>query len=112
MSATSRVRTAIDDERVRWLAMVAAIAIGLAASAFHWVGLFLGGVLCGAVAADRRRALLAGFGFGVLVWAVFALSLAASGDLGAYLAMGQITAVSAVIPVATATLGALSRWLV
>lgn len=112
MSATSRVRTAIADERVRWLAMVAAIAIGLAASALHWTGLFLGGVLCGAVAADRRRALLAGFGFGVLVWTVFALSLAASGDLGAYLAMGQITAVSAAIPIATATLGALSRWLV
>ncbi|EMA51803.1 hypothetical protein [Halococcus thailandensis] len=112
MSATSRVRTAIDDERVRWLAMVAAIVIGLAASAFHWAGLFVGGVLCGAVAADRRRALLAGFGFGVLVWLVFALSLAASGDFGAYLAMGQITVVSVVIPIATATLGALSRWLV
>lgn len=112
MSATSRVRAAVADERIRWLAMVAAIAIGLAASTFHWAGLFVGGALCGAVAADRRRALLAGFGFGVLVWVVFALSLAASGDLGAYLAMGQITAVSAVIPIATATLGALSRWLV
>ena len=112
MSTTSRVRAAAADERVRWLAMVAVIVIGLAASAFHWAGLFLGGVLCGAVAADRRRALLAGFGFGVLVWVIFALSLAASGDLGTYLAMGQITAVSAVIPIVTATLGALSRWLV
>jgi hypothetical protein len=72
----------------------------------------LGGVLCGAVAANRRRALLAGLGFGVLVWVAFALSLAASGDFGAYLAMGQLTAVSAVIPLAAATLGALSRWLV
>jgi predicted membrane-bound dolichyl-phosphate-mannose-protein mannosyltransferase len=112
MSVTSRVRAASADERVRWLAMVAAIAIGLAASALHWSGVVLGGVLCGAVAANRRRALLAGLGFGVLVWVAFALVLVASGDFGAYLTMGRLTAVSAVIPVATATLGALSRWLV
>jgi predicted membrane-bound dolichyl-phosphate-mannose-protein mannosyltransferase len=112
MSVTNRVRAAVADERVRWLAMVAAIAVGLAASALHWSGLALGGVLCGLASANRRRALLAGLGFGVLVWVTFALSLAASGDFGAYLAMGQLTAVSAVIPLVTATLGALSRWLV
>lgn len=99
-------------ERWRWATMVAAIVVGLVAASIHWSGLFLGGALCGLASATRGRALLSGLGFGVLVWAVFALSLFISGDFGQYLAMGQLFVVSVVVPVVTATFAALVRWLV
>lgn len=91
--------------------MVVAILVGLVAAALHWAGLFLGGALVGLAAETRKRALLAGLGFGVLVWVVFAATLLASGDLGQYLAMGQITVVGLAIPVTTATFATLVRWL-
>ena len=100
------------DERFRWAAMVTAIVVGLTASAVHWAGLFLGGALCGLAADTRGRALLAGLGFGVLVWTVFVTTLFIDGVLGAYFQMGQILGVSVAIPVVTATFAALVRWLV
>lgn len=112
MSFAERFSTFRADERRRWATMVAAIVIGLVASTFHWVGIFIGGALCGLAAATRKRALLAGLGFGVLVWIVFALSLGVGGDFGGYLAMGQIFLVSVAIPVVAATFAALVRWLV
>lgn len=111
MSVSNRLRAFYTTEHGRWAVMVAAIGIGILASAIHWAGLFLGGALVGLAAATRKRALLSGFGFGVLVWVVFALSLVVSGDFSQYLAMGQIFAVSTVIPVAAATFAALVRWL-
>ena len=111
MSLTGRVRKLRADERSRWVTMVVAILVGLVAAALHWTGLFLGGALVGLAAVTRRRALLAGLGFGVLVWVVFLATLLASGDLWQYLAMGEIAVVSLVIPVATATFAALVRWL-
>lgn len=92
--------------------MVVAILAGLVAAWVHWAGLFLGGALVGLASATRGRALLAGFGFGVLVVAVFVVTLFAGGDLSQYLQMGQIVAVSLAIPVVTGTIGALARWLV
>lgn len=41
----------------------------------HWFGLVAGGALVGFLSPTFRRALVAGFGFGVLVLAVFFLSL-------------------------------------
>ena len=111
MSLTARWRAFRTDERARWVTMVAAIAIGLAASAVHWTGMFLGGALVGLASAARGRALLSGLGFGTFVWAVFAAVLFIGGDLGQYLAMGQIFWVSAAIPLVTATFAALVRWL-
>ena len=51
--------------------------VGLVAAALYWAGLFLGGALVGLAAETRKRALLAGAGFGVLVWVVFAVTLLA-----------------------------------
>lgn len=66
-----------------------------------------------ALAADtRKRALLTGFGFGVLVWTAFAVALLAGGDFGKYLEMRQLLGVSVAIPVVAATFAALVRWLV
>jgi hypothetical protein len=112
MSLPARFQEFRTTERFRWTAMVAAILVGLVASSIHWIGLFLGGALCGLVSATRKRALLSGLGFGILVWGVFALSLFASGDFGQYLAMGQLFVVSVAIPVVAATFAALVRWLV
>src|SRR5699024_3657743 len=112
MSFAERFSTFRTDERFRWATMVAAIVVGLVASTFHWTGIFLGGALCGLAAATRKRALLAGRGFGVLVWVIVALSLVISGDFGQYLALGQILLVSVAVPVVAATFAALVRWLV
>jgi hypothetical protein len=92
--------------------MVVAIVVGLVAAWVHWAGLFVGGALVGLAAATRGRALLAGFGFGVLVVAIFVVTLFVGGDLSQYLAMGQIVAVSLVIPPVVGAFAALARWLV
>lgn len=42
---------------------------------FHWFGLVVGGALVGFLSPSLPRALVAGFGFGVLVLAVFFFSL-------------------------------------
>lgn len=112
MRRTVRWRAVRTDERWRWAAMVASIAVGLVAASVHWSGLFLGGSLVGLVSTTRKRALLSGLGFGVFVWVVFALMLFISGDVGRYLAMGQLLAVSVAIPIGTATFAASTRWLV
>lgn len=111
MSLASRWRAFRADERVRWATVVAAIAVGLAVSTVHWIGIFLGGALVGLASATRGRALLAGLGFGTLVWVVFAAVLFVGGDIGEYLAMGRIFWASVAIPVVTATFAALVRWL-
>lgn len=112
MSFSNRWRAFRAAEHWRWAAMVAAIGIGLVVSSIHWAGLFLGGALVGLAATTRKRALLSGLGFGILVWIVFALSIFASGDFEQYLAMGQILVVSVAIPVVAATFAALVRWLI
>lgn len=112
MSLSTRFRAFRADERWRWATMVVAILVGLAASAVHWAGLFIGGTLVGLASDTRGRAILSGLGFGTLVWAVFALSLFADGALGAYLEMGQIFWVSLAIPVVAGMFAALVRWLV
>lgn len=80
--AVSRVRTQPGPHRV---AIVVAVVVGLGLAWFHWLGLLLGGMLVGFVARTFRRALLAGLGFGVVVLAVFAVTVA--GSLGQTLAM-------------------------
>lgn len=112
MSFSSRWRAFRSAEGWRWTTMVAAILIGLIAACVHWIGLFIGGALVGLASATPGRALLAGLGFGVLVWTVFVVGLFVGGDLSQYLAMGRIFAVSVAIPIVATTVAALSRWLV
>ncbi|EMA52645.1 MULTISPECIES: hypothetical protein [Halococcus] len=112
MSLANRWQAFRSVEGWRWATMVAAIGVGLVAAWFHWLGLFLGGALVGLASATRGRALLAGFGFGVLVVSIFVVTLFVGGDLTQYLAMGQIVAISLALPPVAAAFAALSRWLV
>lgn len=95
--------------RHRRLASVGAVAVGLVTVPVHWLGFVLGGALVALVQPSLRRGLLAGLGFGVLVWLAFALWLAGTGDLGLYLGTGQVLAVSTAIPLAGSILGSLVR---
>lgn len=112
MSLANRWQRFRSAEIWRWLAMVIAIAVGLVAAWVHWAGLFVGGALVGFASATRGRALLAGFGFGVLVVVAFVVTLFVGSDLTQYLAMGQIVAISLTLPPVAAAFAALSRWLV
>jgi hypothetical protein len=95
--------------REQWYALVAAAVVGLGVAWIHWYGFVLGGALVGLVSKNLRRSLLAGLGFGLLGWVVFAALLASHGALGAYLEMRQVTALSAAIPVVGSLLGSLVR---
>ncbi|APW99499.1 hypothetical protein CHINAEXTREME_17760 [Halobiforma lacisalsi AJ5] len=75
-----RVRT---DSTVHAVALFVAVAVGLALSWLHWLGLIVGGALVGLVSATPKRAVLGGLGFGVLVLAVFAATLGDSAVVAA-----------------------------
>ena len=112
MSTESRFRLAGYRTGGRhWLAMLVASTAGLAVALVHPIGYLVGGALVGLLAYDRRRAVLAGLGFGVLAWLAFALFLFANGTLDPYLATGQSLLVSIAIPVGASVLGSLVRWL-
>ena len=110
--ARAWLREVRTNRRERWYALAAAAVVGLAVAWVHWYGFVLGGALVGLVSKDAKRGLLAGVGFGLLAWVVFAGLLASNGALGAYLGMGQVTTVSAAIPVVGAALGSLVRGVV
>jgi hypothetical protein len=95
--------------RRRRLATTGAAVVGLVVVPFHWLGFVLGGALVALTQPSLRRGLLAGLGFGVLSWLVFALWLAGRGDLTLYLGMGQVFAVSTAVPLAGSLLGSLAR---
>lgn len=109
VSAGKRLDDARVDPAIRRRATVAAAVIGLITVWFHWIGFVLGGALVALVQPSIRRGLLAGLGFGVLSWIAFAVWLATMGDLTLYLGMGQVVAVSAVIPPVGGLLGSLAR---
>lgn len=67
-----RVRT---DVRAHALAVVVAVAVGLAAAWVHWSGLIVGGALVGLTARTLPRAVAGGFAFGVVVLVAFVASL-------------------------------------
>ncbi|RXK50331.1 hypothetical protein [Halorientalis pallida] len=95
--------------RRRRLATVGAAVVGLVVVPFHWLGFVLGGALVALTQPSLGRGLLAGLGFGVLSWLVFALWISGTGNLGLYLGMGQVLAVSTAIPLVGSLLGALAR---
>lgn len=100
------------DARTRWTAFALAAVVGVAVGWVHWFGFFLGGALVGLFTRDLKRAALLGFAFGIVAWLTFAVWLALNGVFETYLAMGQILAVSAVIPVIGGVIGSLVRGLV
>ncbi|NHN58922.1 hypothetical protein G9466_07530 [Halorussus sp. JP-T4] len=108
-TALAEIRT---DTRARWAALAAGAAAGLAAAWVHWYGFLLGGALVGLASRDLKRGLLAGVGFGLLAWAVFAGLVASAGGLGAYLGMGRLLYLSVGIPVGLSALGSLARGVV
>ncbi|WP_436907034.1 hypothetical protein [Halosimplex marinum] len=98
--------------RERWGLTVTATALGLALATVHWAGLLVGGALVGFAQPTLRRALVAGLAFGVVVLLAAAVQFALAGSLDAYLAMGQLLAVSVAVPLVAGPLGAAARGLV
>jgi len=111
-STWSRVVDAQTTPSSRWALTAAAAAVGVGLATLHWSGLVAGGALVGLCWPSVRRAVVAGFGFGVLVLAVFAVRFVLSGTLDQYLAMGPLLAVSIVVPLVAGPLGATARGLV
>jgi hypothetical protein len=103
----------LDDLRTdatrRRLATLGAVGLGLAAVWLHWLGFVLGGALVALAQPSILRGVLAGVGFGICSWLVFAGWLALAGNLGLYFEMGQLLAVSTAIPIAGSLLGSLAR---
>lgn len=71
----STVRRVRRNRKYRIVALGFAAFVGLLFVWFHWFGLVVGGALVGFVSPRLRDAVVSGFGFGVLVLAVFFLSL-------------------------------------
>lgn len=109
MSQLAWIRT---EPRAHWVALVVAIALGLAAASVHWLGLVVGGALVGLVTTGLKRALLAGFGFGVVAVLVWLGSLLIAGSLGDVLAMGLFAWLGVGIGIAAPVLGSLLRGVV
>ena len=97
------------DPRHRRLAATGAVVVGLVIVPFHWLGFVLGGALVALTQPSLGRGLLAGLGFGVLSWLVFALWLAGMDTLELFFGMGQVFVVSTAIPLAGSLLGSLAR---
>jgi len=94
------------------MATAGALVLGTVLATFHWAGLLVGGALVGFSRPTLRRALVAGFGFGVLVLLVTAARFALAGTLGAVLATWPLVGVGVAIPLVAGPLGALARGLV
>jgi len=108
-TAVTQLRRIREEPVPHWVALVAAVVVGLALSTVHWLGLVAGGALVGLVATSLRRALVAALGFGVLVVLVWAALLALSGSLGKVLVMGEIAGLGVAIALAAPVVGSLAR---
>jgi DNA-binding transcriptional LysR family regulator len=97
------------DPFVHWIALVVALLVGLVLARLHWVGLVAGGALVGLVATTLKRAVLAGFGFGVTVLTAWVASLALNGVLSKVLATGQFVWIAVAVGLLAPLLGSLSR---
>lgn len=106
------LREVRETPRYHWLAVIVTCLLGLGLATVHWLGLIVGGALVGLVATTLKRALLAGFGFAVLVLVVWAGLFVIGGVFGKVVAMGQITAISVAMGVVLPVLGSLLRGVV
>lgn len=101
-----------EDGLSHWIALVACLIIGLVLASLHWIGLVAGGALVGLVAASLRRAIVAGFGFGLVVLLVWATRLAVAGSFGKVTAMGEIALLGVAIALVGAVFGSLARGII
>jgi len=106
------LRRVREESRPHWVGLTLAVAVGLVVSTVHWLGLVLGGVLVGLVAASLPRALLSGLGFGLLVLFVWWLTLALSGSVGKVTATGELAGLGVLIALLAPVLGSLARGVV
>lgn len=111
-AARAQLRRVREESRPHWVALSAAIVVGLVLSTVHWLGLVVGGALVGLVAATLPRALLSALGFGLLVAAVWALLLALSGALGEVTATGRFAGLGLLVALVAPVFGSLVRGLV
>lgn len=106
---SSLLATARENDRYHWLALSGAALLGLVLATAHWTGLVLGGALVGILAADLKRAVLSGLGFGILVVTVWAALLWVAGSLGAVVSMDVLGVVPVGIALLLTTLGSTLR---
>jgi hypothetical protein len=93
----------------RWGVALAGAVIGVTLATTHWLGFLVGGALVAVPQRTIPRGVVAGTGFGVVVWSVFLVTLALEGTAAAYVGMGQVFYLSVAIPVVAAFLGSLVR---
>lgn len=101
-----------DSPDVRRLVVAIGAVLGVLLGSLHWLGFVVGGALVALAQPTIRRGLLAGLLFGVGAWLLFVVWLTVLGVVGLYAGMGQLVALSAVIPVACGLLGSLARAIV
>lgn len=101
-----RIRT---EPAAQWIAYLVAIVAGLGLATVHWLGLVAAGALVGLVATSLKRALMAGFGFGVVALAFWFIRLAVEGTLGEVLATGEFVVIAVVIGIVGPLFGSLVR---
>lgn len=101
-----------EESRPHWVGLALAVVVGLVVSTVHWLGLVLGGVLVGLVAASLPRALLSGLGFGLIVLLVWWLTLVLSGGVGKVTATGELGGLGVVMALLAPVLGSLARGVV
>ena len=106
------LRRVREESRPHWVGLTLAVVVGLVLSTVHWLGLVLGGVLVGLVAASLPRALLSGLGFGLVVLLVWWLTLALSGGVGKVTATGELAGLGVVMALVAPVLGSLARGVV
>jgi hypothetical protein len=95
----SALATLRADDTQRRVALIVAVLLGIAATAIHWVGLFVAGALVGLTRQSLRRALLAGLGFGLLVLVLFFVvtPLVTPGNLSALAPLSYVTVAIALL---------------
>lgn len=107
----SAIATVREDRRWRALALVAAVALGLAVALVHWVGFLLAGVLIAAVAASLREALAVAALAGGIASLAFLGHLARHGQMDVAMETGVILVAALALPVVLTLLGAAVRGL-
>lgn len=95
--------------RLRRLATVGALIIGLSLGSLHWLGFLGGGVLVALPAATPSRGVLAGLGFGLLGAVWFLAGVALAGTLTAVLATGLPAVLAISTPILLGVVGGLGR---
>lgn len=105
--ARSALRSLRHGERAETV-LLAAVVVGLVATAVSWWGLVLGGVLVGLTAPSLRRALLVGLYFGFTVLVAFLVYLLVVVALGKFTGMGALFSLSVAVAFLVPTLAALA----